>query len=149
MAESVAVEELDSPFQKTEQAADTAEQSITDHASICGLLVASSIANLAKELDNGNQQTAQSNGTEAVCQGALGGSSSGILGEVVGVKVPRAVYTSDCRVDCVLDPLGEPVHGEGDEDDETDDLALATTTIGARGVIVGGLVLNVDSDKSD
>ena len=131
MAESVAVEELDSPFQKTEQAADAAEQSVTNHASIRCLLVASSIANLAKELDNGNQQTTQSDGAEAVCQGALGGSSSGILGEVVRVKVPRSVHTSDCRVDRVLDPLGEPVHGEGDEDDEANDLALTTTTIGA------------------
>jgi len=149
VTESVAVEELDSPFQKTEQAADATEQSVTNHASICSLLVASSIADLAKELNNGDQQTAQSDGTKAVCQGALGGSSSGILGEVVRVEVPRAVYTSDCRVDRVLDPLGEPVHGEGDEGDETNDLALATTTTGARGVIVGGLILDVDSDKSD
>jgi hypothetical protein len=149
VAESVAVEELDSPLQKTQQAADTAEQGVPDNASICSLLVASGVADLTKKLDNSNQQATQSNGTKAVCQGALGGGAGGILGEVVRVKVPRAIYTSNCRVDRVLEPLRKPVHGESDKDDESNDLALAATTIGTRRVIGGGLVLDVDSDKSD
>lgn len=149
MTESVAVEKLDSPFQEAQQAADTAEQSVSEHTSICSLLIASGIANLAKELDNGNQQATQSNGTEAVCQGTLGRGASGILGEVVRVEVPGAIYASDYRVDRVLEPLGDPVHGECDKDEETNDLALTATSIGAGGVIVGRLVLDVDSDKGD
>lgn len=149
MTEGVAVDELDSPLQKTQQAADTAEDGVSDKASVCALLIASGVANLTKELDNGNQQATQSNGTKAVCQGALGRGTGGILGKVVRVKVPRAVDTGNRCMDGVLEPLGEPVHGKGDKGDETDDLALAATTVGARRIILGGLVLDVDSDQSN
>lgn len=52
-------------------------------------------------------------------------------------------------MDGVLEPLGEPVHGKRDEDDEADDLAFTAATIGAGGVIVRRLILDVDCDKSD
>ena len=55
MAESIFVDELNSPLQNTKKAANATEQSVSQHTAISGLLVASSIANLAKELDNGNQ----------------------------------------------------------------------------------------------
>ncbi|KAI6772884.1 hypothetical protein HG530_003842 [Fusarium avenaceum] len=41
------------------------------------------------------------------------------------------------------------VHGKGDEGDKTDDLALAATSIGARRIVVGRLVFDVDSYQSD
>jgi hypothetical protein len=149
VAEGIAVEELDGPLQKTKQATNAAEDCVTNHAATRSLLVASSVAELAQELHDGDQQAAQTDGTKAVGQGTLGGSASGILGEVVRVEVPRAIDASNCCVDCVLEPLREPVHRKGSEGNKTDNLALAATSVGARRIVVGRLIFDVYSYQSD
>jgi len=149
VAESISVDELNSPLQDTKKAANATEQSVSQHTAIRSLLVTSSGADLTDELDNSDQQATQSDGSKTVGQGSLRRSASGVLGEVVGVEVPRAVDAGNRGVDGVLEPLGEPVHGKRDEDDETNYLAFTAAAIGARGVIVRRLVLDVDCDKSD
>lgn len=152
VAESVAVEELESPFEDRQEAAENAEDHIADHATdttvIHGLLAGNG-AQLAEELDDGDKQTSQADGTEAVGEGALGGTASGILGEVVDTEVPGTVDTRDDGVDGVLQPLRNPVHCKGDEDHQTDNLALAAPTSGAVGVVGRRFPLGVNSDHGD
>lgn len=52
-------------------------------------------------------------------------------------------------MDCVLQPLRDPEHSEGNENDQSDNLASAAIPTGAGGVIAGWLILDVDCDKGD
>lgn len=129
MAEGVAVKELKSPFQERQDAAQDTENNIANHTtnSIIGTgLALCDRTELAKELNNCNQQTTEADGTEAVGEGTFSCGTSCILGEVVDAEIPRSIYTSDDGVDGVLEPLGNPVHGKSDENKETNDFALAT-----------------------
>lgn len=154
VAESVAVEEFESPFEDRQEAAENAEDHIADHAAdttvIHGLLARNG-AQLAQELNDGDEQTSQADGTEAVGEGTLGGTASGVLREVVDAEVPGAVDTRNDGVDGVLQPFGNPVHCKGDEDHQTDNLGLAAAApISATvGVVGRWLPLGVNSDHGD
>ena len=131
VSESVAVEELNSPFDKSEKAVQDAKDGHANHAAnstlLCGF-ASSDGAKVAEKLDNGDKQTTQADGAKAVGEGALGGTASGILGEVVDAEVPGAKHTRDDGVDCVFEPFGDPVHGKRHKSYQSDDLGLATPT---------------------
>jgi hypothetical protein len=84
--------------------------------------------------------------TEGTSGRALG-HSAGRLAE----EIPRTVYTRNGGVHCVLDPLTDPVHGEGGVDDKTDDLCSAAAAVRAGWVGTGGIgfVCYVDRDHGD
>ena len=76
---------------------------------------------MTQTVDDGDDQTAEANGAKAVGQGASRGAASWALGHVVRAEVPAAVDTGNGGVDQVLEDFGDPVSGEGDEDDQSDD----------------------------
>lgn len=137
----ISVDELNSPLNHSQQALEDAEKGHANeatNAAIVGRLLLSNRAELAQELDNGDNQAAEGNGAEAVGECALGGAAGGVLGEVVNSKVPCSVDTADDGVDGVFEPLCNPVHGKCDKDNQANDCALATVgTIGATVRVVG------------
>lgn len=154
MGEGVAVQKLDGPLQETKQTADNAEQHTSEetfNASSTRCLTACNRANLSKELDNGDEQTAESNGPVAVGESALQCTTSGSLGKIGRVKVPRSVHARNGGVDGVLEPLGDPVHGKGDVGDYPNDLSLATasTCLAAGLVVFRRHPFGVHCDESD
>lgn len=153
VAEGVAVEESYSPFEDGNHTSQNAEQDISNHASYTTLLTrltSGNRAQLSDSLDDSNYQTTQADGSKAVSQSPLRSPSSRALGEVVRRKVPGAVDTRNGGVHGVLDPFRDPVHGEGDEDYQPNDLGLAAASIGiAIGVAGGRLILGVDGHQSD
>ena len=68
-----------------------------------------------------HDQRAETDGAEAVGYCAAEGASrcagrdSSVRRGFPAAEEPRAVDASDGGVDCVLEPLGDPVGGEGDE----------------------------------
>lgn len=118
MSVGVSVDKFDGPFDDSNEALQNAEESDTNHAANATLLASlrpSDGAELTKELDDGDNETAESNRTEAVGKSASGSAAGGVLGKVVDSKVPRAVDTADDCVDGVLEPLRDPVHSKGHE----------------------------------
>lgn len=140
MGKGVAVDELDGPFEDGDDAAQETKDDDANHAAdaaVLGRRLAGDGAQLAQELDDGDNEAAEGDGAEGVGEGALEGAAGGVLGEVVRAEVPGAVDAGDGGVDGVLEPLGDPVHGEGDEGDEADD----------AGVAAGGVVVVADRGR--
>lgn len=149
MNKGISVEELNRPLEQAQETAHDTEERISNHATVGSLLVSSGLTHLAKELNNGDQQTTQTDRAKAVSQSSAGSSTGSVLGEIVDAKVPRAVDTSDDGMNCVLEPLRDPIHGKGDEYEQADDLALATAAIGTRRIVVGGLKLYIYGNHGD
>lgn len=128
----IAVEELNSPLNNGQNAAHDAEDDPADHTKDTALVacrVSSDRAYSAQELDDGNDQTAEADGTEAVGQGSARRGACGVLGEVVDTEVPGTVDTGDDGVDYVLDKLRNPVHSKGNEDNQSDQSSGAAVAI--------------------
>lgn len=120
VAEGVAVKELESPLNQSEEAVQDAKDCHADEATDTTLLHGLALGDgteLAEELDNSHEKTAQADGSKAVCQSTLGGTPRRILGEVVDAKVPRGVDAGNGGVDGVLEPLRDPVHGKSHKHD--------------------------------
>ena len=151
VAESISVQELHSPFQDTDQASQNAEQNCANHVAITCRIALSSGADLTEELNNSHEETAETDASKAVCHCALEGTSSCALGHGVGIEVPRAVDTGDGGVDSVLQPFGDPVHGKRREGNQTNDLAITTSSSSIAASCVGLVwcILHVDGDESD
>jgi hypothetical protein len=122
VAEGVAVDELHGPFKNANETAENAEADLAKIA-ITGCLVAGHGAELAQELNDGDDERAKGDAAEAVGEGAASGTTGGSLGWVVRAEVPCAEHTRDDDMSGILDPFGDPVGGEGDEDEQTNDLA--------------------------
>lgn len=154
MTEGVAVEELKSPLEDAEQTAEDTENDIANHATnttvVKGLLT-SDRAQLSEELDDGDKQASQADGTEAVSESASGRTACSVLGEVVDAKVPGTVDTRDDGVDCVLEPFRNPVRCERDKHGQSNNLALATTraVCTAIRIVWRWLPLDVDGNQCD
>lgn len=154
MAEGIAVEELEGPFENGEQAADNAEDDVANGATnttvVHGLLAGNG-ANLAQELNNGDKQAAEADGAEAVSESTLGRGAGGILGEVVDAEVPGAVDAGNDGVDCVFEPLADPVHSKRDKHHKTNHLGLATVlaVLTALWIIRRRFPFDVNSDERD
>lgn len=149
VTEGVSVEEIDGPLQHAENTSKNTEYNIAKDVSLRRPLTSSYRAQVSQELNNGDKQASQANGSKAVCKCALGGATGGVLGEVVGAEVPGTVDASDDGVDGVLEPLGDPVHGKSNKGDQANDLALATAAASARWVVVGRLIFVVNGDEGD
>lgn len=148
---SVLIEELHEPLNQAEQTSNDAENNVANHAEYATLIRSRApgcVTDKTEELNDGDNETAKADGAEAVGQSAFRGGAGSVLGEVVDAEVPRSINTGDDGVDNVLDELGDPVHGEGDEGDETNDSTLAATTVCAVGVIGTRLPTEVNSNKS-
>lgn len=115
-------------------------------------MLTSNRAQLTQELNDGNDQAAQTDGAEAIREGTSGGSTRSSLGELSNrAKVPRGIEACYCGVNCVLEPLQYPVHGEGDKDDQTNDLGFTAALAAwlAVWIILTGLIRDVDGCQSD
>jgi hypothetical protein len=121
VAESVAVDELHSPFEDTNEAAQDAETNLADHVTIASCLVASHRAELAQELNDGHDERAKGDAAKAVGKSTASGAASGTLGRVVRAEVPCSIDTRDNDMRGVLDPFRDPVGGERDEDEQSND----------------------------
>ena len=90
---------------------------------------------LADEINYGDDQRAKRDGAETVGHGAAEGAScgagrnGGVTGCLAGAEEPGAVDAGDGGVDCVFEPFRNPVGGEGDEDDETDDASIGAGVV--------------------
>ena len=115
------VNELDSPVQDSDQTLKNTERNFRSEVSRICFLLACDTACLSEHVDNCNDQTSKTNTAETVGQGATGSSSGDVLGRVVRAEVPRAVNSRDDDMDHVLEELGDPIHGERDEDEKTND----------------------------
>lgn len=151
VAESIAVEELDCPIQEANQAAQTAEQDTTDDITVARCVLLRDRAQLAQELDDGNNQATKTNAAETVGDGTLESAAGSSLGLRIGVEVPRTVHAGNRGVDRVLQPLRDPIHGEGHKDEQANDLAAAAVSdsISALSIVLVRRVLHVDGDKGD
>jgi hypothetical protein len=157
MGEGVAVDERDGPVEETDEAAEHAEHDAADEVALRGLILLRDAAGLAEHVDDGDDEGPEGDGPEAVGHGAAEGAGCGAPGHSAGfaaAEVPGAVDAGDGDVDGVFDPFGDPVAGEGDEDEETDDgCAGAAATAGWVGAgaatAVGGLEGNVDGYQCD
>jgi hypothetical protein len=105
----VTVQELDRPVEQADETSKDAEHNRADNIAVASSRSLGSRADLSDELDDGNEQTTQTNATEAVGQGTLQGTAGRTLGEflIVRIEVPRAVYTRDGDVNGVFEPSGE------------------------------------------
>lgn len=65
------------------------------------------------------------------------------------VEIPRAIDTGDSGMDGVLKPLGHPVHGECNEDDQSNDLGMAAAPVFAGRVAAGRLEFGIDGNEGD
>nr|POF06841.1 hypothetical protein CFP56_77049 [Quercus suber] len=126
--ECVAVDKLHSPVQETDDASEDAERDARGHITGVGFMLSGDRAGLAEHVDDGHQQTTQADGTEAVRQSAASSTSRWPFGWVAWGKVPCAVHARDGDVDDILENLGDPVAGERDEDDQSDDRRRATAS---------------------
>lgn len=132
--ESVAVEQGDGPVKEADETAKDAEEDVADHVAVGSSLRTCNGAHVAQEVDDGDDQTAKADGTKAVRQSALQCAAGGTAREVVDAEVPGTVDARNSNVDDVLENLGDPVHGKGDEDDESGDGAGATIRVAAVGI---------------
>ena len=154
MTESIAIEEPNRPLQEADDAPEDAEQHIAHDAGNAPLgpgLAPRYRAQLPKELHNGHEQTSQANRTEAVGERTPRRTSSRTAGKVVRAEVPGTVHAGYRCMDSVLDPFGDPVHGERDEDDEANHFAVTASSSRnvASGVVARRLVLGVDGDEGN
>jgi hypothetical protein len=154
VAEGISVQKLQSPLEKGNEAAEDTEQDVSNHTTntaILASLLPCDGAHLAQELDNGDKQTAQTDGSEAVGKSALGRTAGRAFGEVVHAEIPCTIDSGDDGVNRVLEPLRNPVHGKGDKDGQPYDRAFAAATaIGATlRVISRRLVRDIDGSQRD
>lgn len=149
IGKGVAVHKLDGPLHKAQDALYTAEEDGADQISLPGLGLLSYGAELTEEIDDGDKQTSQADGTETVRQGPPQGASGNLLGEGPRAIVPRAVDTGNGGVNRILEPLGHPVHGEGAENDETGHLGIATIALGGTCRIVSARPTRVDGHNGN
>lgn len=104
---------------------------------------------MPQKLDDGENQAAKADGTEAGSQGSLARAASGTPGQTVWEEVPGAVDACDGGVDRVFQPLGDPVHGESDKGDKADDFGVAAAAAVAGTVVAGRLEPIMDSDQGN
>ena len=122
VAEGVAVEEGDEPVEEGDEAAQDPEEDATHEIPFAGFVALRDGAGLAEHVDDCDDQAAETDAAEGVGGGAFEGAARGSFGQfsfwvLVAAEIPRAVDAGDGRVDGVLHPFAEPVHGEGDVDD--------------------------------
>ena len=151
VAECVSVQELDSPVEDANQTAQDAKQNRPHHVAITGSIALSGRAELTKSLDDSYKQTSKTDTAEAVGHGPLESTAGRALWHGVRVEIPGAVYAGDGSVDCVLQPFGDPVHGEGNENQQANHFAVSAITDTVSAVRIGtiGCILNVDGDQCD
>lgn len=150
MGEGIAIEELDGPVQDANDAAEDAEQDRANKIALGCFLLLSNGADLTQEVDDCNHKTTKTDASETVGHGAFESSPRGSRGQVVRAEIPRSIDAGYGGVDGVLEPFGDPVGRESNEDKQTDDLALPTTTsASAAGGVISRLILDVNGNQSD
>lgn len=111
-------------------------------------------ADLTQRVDDCNEETAKADAAETRRDGALEGAACGALGHVVWTEIPAAIQARDGSMDDVLDDLADPVHGKGDEAEQTDDLCTRAAVSGRTGWVrpacaITRLETGVDGDDGD
>lgn len=154
VTERVAIEKRNEPVQQRDDRSQNPNENTADQVTLSSLLSLRDRARLPQHVDERDDQTAETDTAKGVCSRATEGAPGGALGHAAGglaEEIPRTVDTSDGGVHRVLDPLTDPVHGEGHVDDEADDLCSAAAAVRAGWVVASGigLVGDVDRDHRD
>lgn len=102
-----------------------------------------------EEVDNGHNETAETDRSEAVCQGSPKCAPRDTGRVRARVVIPRAVDACNSRVQGVLQPLREPEGSEGDESDHATDSGIATSATRARGVVLAGRPFHIHGHEGD
>lgn len=150
VGEGVAIQELNSPIQNPNQTTQDAKQDGGNNVALGGFVLSSNRADLAQEVDDGHNQTAETDAAKTVGQGSFQCAASSSPRQVVRVEIPGTIHTGNGDMDRVLQPFRNPVHGKCDEDDQTGHLCRATATAaGITRTILTRLPPSIDGDKGD
>jgi len=147
--EGIAVDKLHCPVKNSDETSDETPDNSLENVTVGGRGPLPDRAKLPQAVDECDDQTPQTDTSKGIREGTLQTSTRHPLRIVLGVEVPASVDPRDGSVDGVLEPLGNPVRGEGDEDQQTDDLALAATTspFSAGRVVGTWFVLDIDGHQ--
>lgn len=152
MTESIAVEELGKPIKEGDQTSQETEYRVangTFDSTFLARLAPCNRAQVSQELDDSDNQTPKADGAKTIGKGPIRGTTGRILWEVVRVEIPRAVDAGYGCVDGVFKPLGHPVHGECNKDDQPNDPGMAAASVSAGWVAGGGLEFGIDGHQGD
>jgi hypothetical protein len=150
VAEGIAVDELHGPLENADETAQNAESNLANNVAITSCLVAGHRAELSQELDDGDNERSKGDAAKAVGEGTASGTASGALGWVARVEVPCAEDSRDDDMCGILDPLGNPVGGESDEDEQANDSTLTTASHAlVTGRVAPWFVFDIDRYQRD
>lgn len=138
MAEGITIEEGHKPVQERDETTEDPGEDAPDNVSVLGFLLLGHGTCLTEHVDKGNDQTSETDATERIGCRPLEGTASSTSGQTARcptVVVPRAIDTSNRCMNCVLEPLAEPVHSECDINYQTNDLGPAAATTGTGWII--------------
>ena len=144
---------LNSPIDQPNDAPEHAEGDGTAHIPLLRLGLLCDTHSLTDHIDQRHYQAPKADTPERVRQRPSCSTpcrTSGHTPRLARAEEPRPVDAGDDGVDSVLEPLGDPIASERDEDDEPDDFrAGATGTAGAGGVgaTARGFIFDVDADE--
>lgn len=147
------VEIRDQPVKNANTALSKAEESGDSNVSSVVLIsMTGGVEHKADKVDNRDNQRTKRDGTKRVGHGAFECAHRGPLGHslvTLGAIIPRAIHTANGDVDHILDHFSDVIAGKCHIDNETNELALRATTIGAFRVVFVGRPLDVNGDKDN
>jgi hypothetical protein len=118
------VDELNSPVQDSDETLENTKRNVGSDVSRICFLLSCNAACLSEHVDDCNDQASQTDTSKTVGQRASGSAAGDVLGGVVRAEVPRTIDSRNDDMDHVLEELGDPIHRERDEDEQTNDLGL-------------------------
>ena len=141
---------LDEPVDDTDYAAEETVCDGPTQIALLSFLRLGDADGLTDHVDERNDQGAEADTAERVGQRTAQSASSGACGHISRAEEPRAIYAGDDGVYRIFQPFRDPVAGEGDEHQQTDDFS-AGAIASAGGIVAtargaGGLVFDVHGD---
>lgn len=110
--ESVAIDELHRPIQNPNEASQDTESNSSGNVTLVRFLPLSNRDGLPEHIDERNNQATKADTTKTIRHGPSESTTSSSFWETTRLsraKEPTTVYTSDGSVDCIFEPLGDPI----------------------------------------
>lgn len=159
MRKRISVDKLHRPVQQADDTLQTTKCNRGHDVPLLSLLLLCNTHSLAYHIDQRHDQRAKTDTAKRVRHRSAESASCRPTGHTAGLaghEEPGTIDAGDDAVDGVLQPLGDPVAGEGDEDNKPDDFGRGACTSAATGRASGvgaaaaaGFVFDVYRYKSD